>query len=261
MKVVFAYKILRNFWKPRDEYFFKLAKVSVDFAKKLYPTVLYSDKNTYEIFKSNGIIFDEFVDSTKLFNTVEANTYALPKVLVMSQIDYPYIMCDLDTILFERINTTNSVTFGYKEVDISTKYPLSTHKKVLEYVEEYYERPFNYFTTYHKDIIKSYNWDIMPSNSLVVVNNPNLVKDIYKKIIKLLDGKYEFYTVQFYEQFLFYNFLLDYKSDIDFIYESTPSSEEDEIDNFKNLFSFKFLHLDKYFQSDNQKKLIDNFLK
>jgi hypothetical protein len=258
MKAVFAYKILENFWKPRDDYFFKLAKVSVDYASNLYPTVLYSDKNTFDILKQNNIIFDEFVDCTEFFSIVQANTYALPKVLVMSIINYPYIMLDLDTILFEKINTSHSVTFGYKEVDLSENYPLHTHKKVLEYISIYYEKPFEHFTTFNQKVLKSYDWSVMPSNSLVIVNNPNLVMDLYKKIIKLINGKYEFYTVQFYEQFLFYNFLNEYKADFGFVYDSTPSPEEEKIDKIENIYSFKFLHLDKYFKSNHQKKLIDN---
>lgn len=250
MKAIFTYKILDSFWKPKDDYFWKIAKLATDQARKFYPTVLYADVRTYEEFTKKGLEFDEFVDSTKLLDCVTEHTYGIAKMLVMMEQSSPYLMLDLDTVLFSKVSTDKHIAYGYKEVNVSTKKVIENKILEVKYLEEYYKRSYDIFKANHVLKFRDIDWDNYPSNSLLVVNSPKLIGEVSKKILGILDREVfevpPIYTVQFYEQFLFYNLLREYDIETEFIYESAPGFDLDRKSELIDIFCFKFLHLDRY---------------
>lgn len=261
VRAIFAYKILDGFWKPKDDYFWKVAKLAVTYASQFYHTTLYSDIKTQKIFSANGLEFDEFVDCTDLFAKVTEHSYGMAKVLAMLEQTQPYITLDLDTIIFSPVFSSSPICYGHKEINLEAVKPVGDKIPDLYYLEEYYKRPFERFSLKYKLKLRDINWNYYPSNSLILVNSPFLVKEIYNQIIELMEEDIFMvpppYTVQFYEQFLFYNFFNHMKLTVDFIYDVPPGGTYDEVVTLLDLYQFKYLHLDTYDRSESTKKVIN----
>jgi hypothetical protein len=257
MIALFAYKILDNFWKPKDEYFWDLAKIAVKAASKFYPTVLYSDARTKGIFDKAGIEFDSYQEASKSFDIVTEHTYGLAKVCAILDQTSPYIALDLDTVLLSKPQSSAHILYGHKEIDMLVNKPISDMQLDLDYLKQYYEIPFDKFKANHSLDIKSYDWRTYPSNSLMLVNSPELIKSAYTQILQMIKGEIKtvppIYTVQFYEQFLLYNLLKHRNADIEFIYKDPPG--------VKDYLTWKYLHLDKYDRDNDIKKVIDSLKK
>lgn len=253
MRALFAYKILNDFWKPKDSYFWDLARISVRAASRFYPTVLYSDAYTRDVFHKNNIEFDFYQTASDTFNLVTEHTYGLAKVCAILEQTSPYIALDLDTVLLSKPYSSAHIMYGHKEIDMLVNKPISDMQTDLDYLKKYYETSFDKFKTKYDLGIKSYDWRTYPSNSLMLVNSPELIKAAYIEILDKLEEEIKVvppvYTVQFYEQFLLYNLLNKYGIDIDFIYKDPPGIKEP--------LTWKYLHLDKYDRDEEVKKVID----
>lgn len=253
MKAIFAYKILDHFWKPKDEYFWKLAKLAVEAASRFYPTVLYSDIKTRDVFNKNGLEFNEYQTASSSFNLVTEHTYGLAKVYAILEQTSPYIALDLDTVLLSKPETSAHILYGHKEIDMLVNKPISDMQTDLNYLKQYYETSYKTYIGSHPTEEILIDWRTYPSNSLMLVNSPELIKSVYREILQTIEKELNLvppkYTVQFYEQFLFYNLLKKYNADIDFIYKDPPGT--------KDPLRWKYLHLDKYDRDNDIKKVID----
>jgi len=257
MKVIYSYKILNKYWKRHSEDFFTLAKLSSSLSRKFYKTTLYTDKYTADIFAKKGILFDEVILLESLKQVTE-NNYGLAKILAMQEQRDPYIIIDLDTLLFEPVDTCSSITYGYNEVSPDT---LVGNK----YIYEKYIKFHSLFKDSLPLDLYKIDWTIFPNNSLVAVNKPELVTHIYNDILRILDKRYLETSVQIYEQKLLYDYLKDYGVDIKFIYKRPPVLEMQVMDyRLEEIVAKKFIHLDFYFRKKGSKDLIkkiSNFYK
>lgn len=245
-KAVYSYKLIDDYWKGQSETFYKLARLSLKLAKRHYKTVLYCDRRTDRNFKENDLYFDEVVILNSL-RDVNEHTYGLAKIYAMMEQNEPYIMLDLDTLIFEPIITPHTITYGYKEGE-------PENIAGTRYINNYYLNSYEEF----KDRIDiQLDWLTFPNNSLVAVNNPFIVKKMYEKILKIMNGDWTKSSVQFYEQFLLYNYLHYYKTDIGFLYEYSPFAEQLESYDINNALAKKFVHLDFYFRQPKSHILID----
>lgn len=256
MKAIYSYKILDRFWKKRTDDFFKLAKLSVDSTKNIYPTVLYTDSKSKEIFDSKGIIFDDYVINEKFFADVNEHTYGLSKFAIFLNEKSPYVSLDLDTVLFENISSTDSITYGYKEVNFIAPTDYEEKQYHIEYLNKYYWKYFVLMDEEFKNRGFKHYTDTYPSNSLVLVNNPPLMRKCAQEVIDLLKKDYRKYTVQFYEQYLLAAFLRNYQSNVGYLYSSNPIIDLREKYNLPDILKFKFVHLDTYDRDENVIKLI-----
>lgn len=257
VNAIYSYKILDKFWKERGELFFKLAEISVAQSKKFYNTVLYSDTNTKLIFDEEGILFDKYVTSDELFKEVNEHTYGLSKLFAMIDQKQPYVTLDLDTVIFEEINTNAAVTYGYKEINLAAKTPFTTKMLHIDYVKEYYWEYHSFFEPRVSDRELEFDWTCFPSNSLIYVNNPDIVRETILDMLKLVNKDYRKMTVQYYEQFLVYNLLKSYGTTIKFIYDFAPNPDIKQGITYKSLIKNKFLHLDAYYRDIGFQKAID----
>jgi hypothetical protein len=264
MNALFAYKNLNWFWKPKDEYFWKLCKLSVDMASKYHKTFFYSDIETYQLFKSKNILFDEFIDCTELFSEINEHTYGMTKILTMINQTEPYVILDLDTILFSKIETTKQVCYGHYEINLEKNKPILDTLNDVNYLKTYYDYPYSqYIQNSELNLeLELVDWIKFASNSLLVVNSPKVISEIYKEIVTKFQKEFKVvpptYTVQFYEQFLLYNMLKKYDIDIEFLYDSPPGVDinKENID-LKEIYSCKYIHLDRYNSDETTKKIID----
>lgn len=246
MNAVFSYKICSNFWKKRDENFYKLAYLASTYAGKYYNTVLYSDRYTKGVFDKVGITFNNYVTSDTLFKEVDEHNYGMSKLLALQDQTEEYIALDLDTIVFEKINSSKTVTYGLKEIDLTKNTTLSVKRQHLEYVEKHYLECHSFFKSRIPKLAPTLDWMTYPSNSLIQVNNADIMKNVVKEVIKLVNRDYKYITIQYYEQFIIYNYLKYLNVDIGFIYNNNPLVEH--TDDINELISNKFLHIDAYYR-------------
>lgn len=264
MKAIYSYKILDRFWKKRTDDFFKLAKLSVDYTSKIYPTVLYTDSESKKVFDSQGILFDEYVIDDNFFKDVNEHTYGLSKFAIFLNEKKPYVSLDLDTIIFENISSTDSITYGYKEVNFTAPTDYEEKQAHIDYLGKYYWRYFMLMDDEFKARKFKHYTDTYPSNSLVLVNNPPLMRKCAEEVLELVKKDYRKYTVQFYEQYLLAAFLRNYKANVGYLYSSNPIIDLKESYTLPNILKFKFVHLDTYDRDPEVMKLIyslDNFIK
>lgn len=252
-RAIYSYIFLNNFWKGHPDVFFDLAKLSVNLAKKHYDDViLYTNRDSEIIFQNHGITFDK-IEYISDFDDITEYSYGLSKIKAMIDQTDPYVILDLDTLVFERINTTHTVSYGYTETklkDVSD----------FNYINEYYITPYN---NIHERIDVNLRWDTFPNNSFVDINNPIIVNRAYEKILDIIDG-IDFttdneLTVQFYEQFLLFNLLNNWDVDVGFLYSHNTFSSFDFNDgDIDYLISKKFIHIDSYHKdTEKLKGLID----
>ena len=266
MKAIYSYKILDKFWKERTEDFFKLAKTSVEYASKLYPTKLYTDQASKEVFDRHGIVFDEYFIDDETFADVNEHTYGLSKFKIFLNEDGPYVQMDLDTILLQQVNTKHAVTYGYREIDfrgvfydsLENLQPNPEEKQIhMDYVEKYYWKYFMLMDKKFQDKKLIHFTNTYPSNSLMVVNNPSLIKEAAKNVLNLIEGDYRKYTVQFYEQYLLYALLKNYNAEIGFMYRKLPIIDLTKDYELGPILAYKFLHLDTYNRDPNTMELVN----
>ena len=266
MKAIYSYKILDRFWKERTSDFFKLAKTSVEYASKLYPTKLYTDSASKKVFDEHGVKFDEYFINDEIFEDVNEHTYGLSKFKIFLNEDSQYVQMDLDTVLLQAVNTKHAVTYGYREIDFRGAFydslenlkPNPEEKQIhMDYVEKYYWKYFMMMDKKFTDKKLIHFSNTYPSNSLMVVNNPSLIKEAAKNVLDLIEGDYRKYTVQFYEQYLLYALLKNYNAKIGFMYRKLPIIDLTKEYELGSILSYKFLHLDNYDRDGNIMKLVD----
>lgn len=248
-RAIYSYTLIDNYWKGQSDEFFKLAKLSVKLAKRHYRDVaFYTDRKTERKFKEHGIEFDEVIYLPEM-KDVNEHSYGLAKIYAMMKQIEPYVILDFDTLLFENIQTSHTITYGYKEGE-----PEVIGGK--EYINRYYLEPYQHM---RNKIDIPLDWLTFPNNSFVAVKNPFLVKNIYEKILDIMkdDLDKQTTTVQFYEQCLLYNYLAYYKTDIGFLYEFAPFPEHASEYNINLALAKKMIHMDFYFRQPKSIQLID----
>lgn len=250
MKAIFSFKKLKtDHYKPIDDNFFKLAKLSVQMAKIHYKTEFYGDEESYKLFEDKGVVFDNvnLLDSIKNYNG-DITSYS--KLMAMLEQKEPYICLDFDTLLFERIETTSTITFGYPEiVDYSLHNILSQDdvSSYIEYIEKYYKRHLSKYK--HKlSNIQNVYLDTIPNYSLFAVKNTVLIKNIIKDIFnKFSTDELEEMGAMFIEQYLIYCYLKNYQVDCNYIYTDTITEIHGDLNTFGN----KFHHYIDYYKDEN----------
>jgi hypothetical protein len=168
-------------YKPLNDDFYRLAKLSIKSVSKHYKTILYSDVDTANMFGEKGLIFDKVVILESLQNFKQHN-YALPKIYTMIEQTEPYIMFDFDTIITEKLESTKSITYAYYEVDLTKKFNIGN----FYWVENGYMKDFrNTLKQYYdSDFVSEMDWRRYPNFSTLMVKNPNIVKDCYNDMLK-----------------------------------------------------------------------------
>ena len=73
-----------------------------------------------------------------MFDSITEHTYGLAKVFTMIEQKEPYIILDLDTVLFSKIDSNSQVTYGHKEINVSTSKPIQDKITDLNYLQTYY---------------------------------------------------------------------------------------------------------------------------
>ena len=249
---IYSYKLFDEYWKPLNQSFYNVARLSLRFAKMHYKTILYCDDQTKEAFDKEGLVFDEYRIRNEWFVDVNRATSGKPKIYAAADQTEPYVLLDLDTLIFSKLFSNNCITYGFGEANNTEDYD-------ADYVETNYKVPFEKM----KDRIDiKLKWGIYPNNSVVLVNNPTIMRMACEKVIDIMQGNFSLTTAMFYEQFLLYNYLVHYQTPIGFFYKSPPVYLENEKMNYLNVLSKQFAHLGEYKRPREQEviKRLQDFL-
>jgi hypothetical protein len=260
MKVIYSFKELRtDHYKPIDDNFFKLAKLSVELAKKYYTTEFYGDDSSYRLFNEKGIEFDKVVllDSIKNYNG-DITSYS--KLMAMMNQTEPYMCLDFDSLLFQQIPNDSTFIFGYPEISSLKLHNILTEdypEKFLDYVNLYYKRHL----VKYKHKFPSYlnpSTNEIPNFSLFVCNHPTLIREILNDIFnRFEENELEEMGAMFIEQLLIYLYLIELEVDVKFLYDSNFINDIEIIQILKH----KFYHYIRYHEDnefDQKIKLIAN---
>jgi hypothetical protein len=243
MTAIFAFKIIDNHYKPINDDFIRLAKLSVKSAKKFYKTKIYCDVNSHNFFTENGILFDEVVIINEFIDDYPGQ-YSIPKIYAMIKETEPYILMDLDVVLFEKLESTRTITYGYPEVNLNNKH---VNMYNVAWAQDAYVKPFiNNVQKYYSDQeLFTMNWSIYPCFCVVIVKNPMIMSTIFKTIFELIDKEdINVITPTLLEQFLSHQYILKYGIDFGFISEY-PTDDVYNPNGFDKLkfISNKFVHI------------------
>ena len=212
MRAVFCYKPVKNYkgenihYKPLNDSFFKLARLSVQTISRYYKTYFYTDFDTAKLFRENGLLFDEVIILNKLQDNNIIN-YALPKIYTMLSQDLPFIMFDFDTVLNEKLVGDCDVTYAYYEADYTTWF----NPKSFNYFNESYIKPFNEtLSKYYDDwFVNGIDWRRYPNFSAVMINDVMLPKICYGDLLsKVPIHIIESMPATLIEQFLLHQYVL-----------------------------------------------------
>lgn len=195
MKIVHTYVKTKN-GGGLNEYTAYCMLLSVLLAKKHYARVeLYCDRETHDIVKELGIPYTDF--HVDILDGLDVGTFSIPKLMVYSVQNEPFLHIDLDTFLYEKP----------KELDKKTVwgcYPEGSG----EYIS-YTKNNTNFFTTYLQNAFKIQN--NVPEDFLEFVKfrdimnmcifggyNFDLISKASKYCLKIYEDNKEFFDSDYY---------------------------------------------------------------
>jgi hypothetical protein len=242
MIAIFAFKKIDSHYKPMNNDFIRLAKLSVKSAKKFYKTKIYCDINSFNFFKENDIFFDDVVIINEFIYDYPSH-FSIAKIYAMIKETEPYILLDFDVVLLEKLESTRTITYGYPEINLNDNY---INIQALTWLNEAYVKPFNDNVKkyYNNEEITNMNWVIFPSFCVLMVKNPKIMSIIFEKIFKLIDKQdINKMTPTLLEQFLTHQYVIKHNVDFGFIHDKHPSCDNGNGFDKLSLISNKFVHL------------------
>jgi len=249
MIALYSFIKLARYYKPINNDFIRLAKLSVESVSRFYKTKIYCDTESLELFTKNQIYFDEVVIIDEFIDDYK-NHSSIGKIYAMMTETEPYISFDLDIILFEKISTTHTIAYSHPEVIINE----TSRINELNWVNEKYHTPFNLHLKEFYTDTSHFNWTVYPCFCIVYVNNPLLISSIYKDIFNRLPiDTIEKIPPLLLEQFLCHQYIIKYKTDFGFLSDNITIHN-----NFTllDLVSKKYLHIN--INNPNSKSIIKN---
>ncbi len=241
MKAIFTFKKIDGHYKPRDERFVQMAKLSVLSVSRFYKTKLYTDTYGKYFFESRGIKFDE-VEILESIDKYKGTLEVMPKIYTLLEQTEPYVHINLETIIFEKIYSPHTITCSYWDLDLNNNPKLDQFESMMYH----YQAPWR---KYADDLFEELEPKFcrVPNTSFLMVKNPKAITEIYKTIL----SKFEPHTLdvcdtpQLFENFLPYQFILKNKIDFGFV---NDYGSEDIVNKPEG--SYKLYNLSDYWAKD-----------
>ena len=206
-KVVYTYKWTDGWLKGLDNpKAVTILRKSVEQANRWYETEMWCDKEIgFNKVKNLDIPFTR-IETVKELNEYQSTNWGITKLITIKNQLHPHIHIDMDTILLKELkfDTSKDIIWGNAETSlIYGKGHYSSFKHI-------YERYVKTAEKYEPNLLEEgvFDFSHAPNNSLLIVNNPKLVKET---IIELQERIKPYYKTKlgelnmFMEQFLFMN--------------------------------------------------------
>jgi hypothetical protein len=242
MVAVYSYKMRYKHYKPLNDEFVRLAKLSVQSVKKYYKTKFYCDKESLTFFTDNGIFFDEVIILENDLHD-HPTIFSISKIYAMMYETEPYLLLDFDVVLLEELHPSHTITYGHPEVQINQKY---VGLDSLLFTYDHYIKPFNEHIRkyFNNEDLSKIDWLTYPSFCVVMVQNPHLISEIYKNIFdKLSNEDISKIPSELLEQFLCHQNIVKHKVDFGYLsYDHYENGDHVKF-NMMNMLSKKYVHL------------------
>lgn len=195
MKIIHTYIQTGNSG-PLNKNLFYLMSLSLLLAKRHYGyVVLYTNKEVGDIVKKIGLPYDEI--DTETLKDVNVKTFSIPKLIVYSQQNEPYIHIDLDTFIFKKIffNDYENIysTFAEGSGDI-----LNFEKTNTSFYTTYIKRSFEIQNKLPEEFLKYVKFNNVPNMSVFGGHNFELIKESSKYCLELYQNHSEFFDSNYY---------------------------------------------------------------
>jgi hypothetical protein len=195
MKIIHTYIQTGNSG-PLTKNLFYLMSLSLLLAKRHYGyVVLYTNKEVGDIVKKIGLPYDEI--NTELLEGVNVKTFSIPKLIVYSNQNEPYIHIDLDTFIFKKLffNDFENIysTFPEGSGDI-----LNFEKSNTSFYTTYVKRSFELQSKLPEEFLKYVKFNNVPNMSVFGGHNHELIKEASDYCLKLYYDNREFFDSNYY---------------------------------------------------------------
>lgn len=194
MKIIHTYQNTDN-GGPLTRSTFYYMTLSALLAKRHYGhVVLYTNNEIAEMVRKIGIPYDEI--NTDLLNEVRVKTFSIPKMMVYTVQEEPFIHIDLDSFIFKSIDfpKTDLIYSTYAEGDGDV---LNFDTSNSAFYNTYIKRTFEIQNKLPKEFLKFVKFNKIPNMSIFGGSNYKLIKEateyclnIYKETPSLFDNNY-----------------------------------------------------------------------
>lgn len=270
MKVIYTCKTMEKIPLVRFPLFLEVSKLSLDMANKFYRTELYCDNESKDFFVEHEYPFDEIIVLPEL-EEFSGEIFSIPKLITYTHQNEPYIHLDLDTILLDKIEFSDSVMFGFFDGDYRGLNDFEYKPFIKEDYVDMFEN--NLKTHFKPEQYLTWGWEVFPNSCLFGVNDFGGVSESYSNILRdfkmlLLSEDPGAKLATFLEQFMIIN-QLD-KKGIDYscltpqnsFFALEPSFELTD-DVMEEILSKKFIHLHHFHRHpiETMSYILDNIIK
>lgn len=223
MKIVYTYYPVLNKQITESEIY--SLTLSVLWIKKFYKNVfLYTDKKTKKLINELKIPFD--VIDTDILNEVNTKTFSIPKLLVYSNQNEPFLHLDNDLILYKKFNFDNdnkiifSFNEGLSEINSYTKYHNQFFKTYVNSLDKIFNNLDDNFLK-HISLSEVGNMSVFGGiNYKIIQTASDYCLDIYKKNKEFFDEDY--YRACIIEQLFIPAAIKMFLNSKDYILDQTP---------------------------------------
>ena len=205
-KVVYTYKWTDGWDKGLDNpKAVTILRKSVEQANRWYETEMCCDSKGFDIIKNLDIPFTR-IQTLHELEEYQSPNWGMTKLITIKNQLEPHIHIDMDTILLKELKFDVSKDIIWGNAETSLLYGKG-HYSSFKHI---YERYVKTAEKYEPNLLQEgvFDFSHAPNNSLLIVNNPKLIKET---IIELQERIKPYYKTKlgelnmFMEQFLFMN--------------------------------------------------------
>lgn len=194
MKIIHTYAPISGYEIGKRNLY--MMTLSLLLAKKYFDkVVLYTDKKNAEIVKEIGLPYDEIDDS--LLEGLRTKTFSIPKVLVYSVQNEPFVHIDLDTFIFHKIkfNDTNLSYSTFNEGACSFN---RLDDSLIGFYNTYLGSTFELLDKLDPDFSKNVYFGEIPNMSVFGGHQYELIAKSSKYCLDLYEKHRDFFDSKFY---------------------------------------------------------------
>lgn len=175
--------------------------LSVLLVKQYYNNVvLYTNDEICEIVKNYKIPYTEI--NTEVLNGVNVKTFSIPKLMVYSVQNEPYIHIDLDTFIFDKIDFHNRYTTYstfMEGMDVISNFNAPTFYNALKgFYKTYIKNSYFISDKLDNEFVRNISYNQIPNMSVFGGHKHELIKESSRYCLKIYNDNIDFFDSDYY---------------------------------------------------------------
>ena len=175
--------------------------LSVLLVKQYYDNVvLYTNDEICEIVKKYEIPYTEI--NTEILNGINVKTFSIPKLMVYSNQNEPYIHIDLDTFIFNKIDFHNHYTTYstfMEGMDVIGNFRPPTFYHTLKgFYKTYIKNSYFISDKLDNEFVKNISYNQIPNMSVFGGYKHDLIKESSNYCLKIYNDNIDFFDSDYY---------------------------------------------------------------